>query len=195
MQHYYSENQESKLKLRKIKANLRNTNLEFYTGSGVFSIKRVDKGTEILINYSIIKDNWRILDLGCGYGAIGITIAKAFPKSKVIMSDINKRAIKLAEINAKLNKVNPIIIHSNIFENIKEKFNTILLNPPQTAGKELCFKMIEQSKNFLEDNGLLQIIARNNKGGKVLSNKMKSVFGNMKVIKKKSSYWLYVSEK
>ena len=78
MEHYYSEEPVSPLNLRRIRAVLRGMEIEFYTGSGVFSIKRVDKGSEVLIDYSTIMGNTKILDLGCGYGAVGIAIAKAF---------------------------------------------------------------------------------------------------------------------
>ena len=68
-------------------------------------------------------------------------------------------------------------------------------NPPQTAGKEICFQLIEQSKNHLKNGGNLQLVARHNKGGKTLSRKMEEVFGNVKVIAKKAGYWAYMSVK
>ncbi|NQV09090.1 class I SAM-dependent methyltransferase [Candidatus Woesearchaeota archaeon] len=194
-EHYYSENQNSKLKIKKINPRLRENYIELNTGSGVFSIGKVDKGTEILINKSIIKDGWRILDLGCGYGAVGITLKKAFPKSKIVMTDVNNRALKLARMNVKENNLDEIsVIQGDKFERVKDKFNTILLNPPQSAGKALCFEMIEESKDFLKKNGLLQLVARHNKGGKTLEEKMLDVFGNVKQIAKKSGYRVYVSE-
>lgn len=197
--HYYFEKQTSPLKLKKIKAFLRGHNLEFFTAPGVFSKDKIDKGTEILINNSIIKNGWSVLDMGCGYGAIGISTAKAFPNNKITMSDVNERALKLTKINIKLNNINNKnknikIIKSDIFDKIKNKFNTILLNPPQTAGKKICFKMIHDSKDHLKKKGLLQLVARHNKGGKALSEKMKEVFGNLTTITKKSGYRIYVSE-
>jgi 16S rRNA G1207 methylase RsmC len=194
MVHYYSKYQESEIKLKKIKAKLRGISFEFYTGSGVFSKDKVDKGSELLINSCIIKKNWRILDLGCGYGAVGITLAKTFSDLKVVMIDVNKRAVKLARMNMKLSNIdNARVFSSNLFEKINEKFNTIIVNPPQKAGKDICFKIIEESKDYLEKKGLLQLVARHNKGGKVLSQKMEEVFGNVKDIAKKSGYRMYVS--
>lgn len=197
IEHYYSEKQTSPLKLKRIKAFLRGHNLEFFTAPGVFSKDKIDKGTEILINNSTIKNGWSVLDLGCGYGAVGISIAKSFPDNTITFSDINERALKLTKINVKINDVNDNsinIIKSNIFNKIKDKFNTILINPPQTAGKELCFTMISDSKNHLKKGGLLQLVARHNKGGKVLMEKMEEVFNNVKIITKKSGYRVYVSE-
>ena len=194
-EHYYSEKQTSVLRLKKISARLRDIDLEFFTASGVFSGKKVDKGTGLLANDSIIKEGWRILDLGCGYGPIGIAVAKAYPNAEVVLTDINSRAVKIARMNRKHNKVaNISIVQGDMFEKVTGKFNTILLNPPQTAGKEICFQMIEKSKNFLKKGGTLQIVARHNKGGKSLSEKMKSVFGNVEETSKKSGYRIYISK-
>lgn len=193
-EHYYSKKQTSKLRIKEIEVKLRGNNLKFYTGSGVFSIGKIDKGTQLLIEKCIIKPNWKVLDLGTGYGPIGISIAKAFPSTKILMTDINQRAIKLTKNNIKLNNItNTEIKKSNLYNNIKEKFNTILTNPPQTAGKEICFEIIEKAKDHLKNNGLLQLVARHNKGGKELEKKMKEIFGNVKEMAKKSGYRVYVS--
>lgn len=195
MAHYYSKEQPSPLKIKKISARLLGNELEFYTGSGVFSKKKIDKGTQILIEKCNIKKDGKVFDFGCGYGAVGIAVAKAFPAAKVFMSDINKRAVKLAKMNVNLNIAdNATVFYSDKFEKINEKFDIILLNPPQTAGKDICFQMIEEAKKYLNKNGLLELVARHNKGGKELSKKMHQVFGNVKDIAKKSGYRVYVSE-
>tara|TARA_Y100000310_G_C20588892_1_gene766918 strand:- start:29 stop:619 length:591 start_codon:yes stop_codon:yes gene_type:complete len=195
MPHYFSEKQTSPLNPQKINARLRGRLFEFWTGSGVFSAKRVDKGTELLVNSAIINEG-RVLDMGCGIGIVGIVVAKYFPDIMVVMTDINKRAVKLAKRNIKLNNVDNVEVrHGNLFEPINEKFNIILINPPQKAGKKLCFEMIEKSADYLVKKGLLQIVARHNKGGKELSKRMREVFGNVKDIAKKAGYRVYVSEK
>lgn len=196
LRHYYSEDQTSPLNLTKFSAKLRGYYFEFFVGSGVFSKTRIDRGSELLIEDVMLKDSWHILDLGCGYGPVGIAIAKSFPTSRVLMTDINKRAVQLTEMNIKLNNIkNAEVKHSNIYQNIDEKFDTIVVNPPQTAGKAVCFEIIDKSKYFLKDNGILQLVARHNKGGKHLSERMKFVFGNVKDIAKSSGYRIYVSEK
>ena len=196
MPHYYSEEQTSPLRLEKIKAVLRGKSFEFWSGSGVFSKKKVDNGTRVLVENCIIKDNWKILDLGCGYGVVGVVIAKIFPKTNVLMVDVNKRALKLAKMNIELNNVeNADVRYSNLYSDVKEKFNTIIVNPPMTAGRKLCFRIIEESKEYLEKDGLLQLIARHRKGGKILGEKMLEVFGNMEEKAKSGGYRLYVSKK
>ncbi|RLE46346.1 class I SAM-dependent methyltransferase [Candidatus Woesearchaeota archaeon] len=192
-EHYYTKKPKSKLKPRIIHATLRGQKFTFHTGSSTFSPKKIDTGTKILIKYAKVKPGDKVLDLGCGYGPIGITIAKTTPNTKITMSDINERAITLTEKNIKENKVNAETKQSNSFEKIKEKFDAILLNPPISAGKKTCYKMIEEAKKHLNKGGSLQIVARHQKGGKSLQEKMKETFGNVQEIAKKSGFRVYIS--
>ena len=194
--HYYSEFQESELKKQKISIRVRGVELKLVTGSGTFSKKKIDKGTVLLIENAIVEKGWKVLDLGCGYGIVGISIVKSLPECGIVMVDINKRAVSLAKENANLNNVSNVkIFYSDIFSKVDEKFNTILLNPPQTAGREVCFSMISGAKEHLVKGGSLQIVARHQVGGRVLSEKMLEVFGNMQEIAKGSGYRVYISEK
>lgn len=182
------------LRLRKISGVLRGSRLEFYTGSGVFSPKRIDTGSELLANKCAIKGGWRVLDLGCGYGAVGIAVARAFPSVEVVMADINRRAVSLALMNIKLNRLkNASASQSDIFSGVSGNFDAILLNPPQSAGKKLCIRMISESRGFLRKNGVLQVVARHNKGGKSLKEAMACVFGNAEDVAIKSGYRVYAS--
>jgi 16S rRNA G1207 methylase RsmC len=195
MKHYYSEHQDSGLKLYDLDVRLRGMEFTVASASGVFSSRKVDKGTELLVDRSILKEGWKVLDLGCGCGVVGITTAKAYPGTEVVMSDINRRAIKVSEMNIKnLGIENAETVQSDTYENISGRFDTILLNPPQSAGKKLCFGMIEGAKEHLKRGGLLQLVARHNKGGKALSEKMEEVFGNVKDVAKKGGFRVYVSE-
>ena len=195
MDHYYSEQQKSLLDIKKIKQKIKGQEFEFYTASGVFSKKKIDKGTLILAEGMIINKNQKVLDIGCGIGVLGIAAAKLF-NANVVMSDINKRAVMLARKNIELNNMKAEVYQGNLYEKINQNdFDAILSNPPQTAGKELCFELIEKSKKYLKDGGNLQLVARHNKGGKTLSEKMKEVFGNVKIVAKKSGYWVYLSVK
>ena len=192
-EHYYSEKQTSKLRIKELNINLRGNKLKFYTGSGIFSIGEIDKGTYLLIDKCIIKDNWSVLDLGCGYGCVGIALANEV--SSVLMTDINERAVKLSRMNIKINKLENIkVIKSDLYKNVKKKFDTIITNPPTLAGRKVCFDIIEGAKEHLNKGGLLQLVARHNKGGKILEAKMKEVFGNVKDIAKKSGYRVYISK-
>jgi len=191
-EHYYTEKPTSELKKSKISARLRDKEFSFVTGSGVFSIKKVDNGTRLLIEECKIKG--RVLDLGCGYGVVGIVIKKIFPDNEVVLSDINMRACRLARENAKLNNVSVDIVQGDMFTKVEGKFGTILLNPPQNAGKKICFSMIEQSKEYLRECGTLQLVARHQKGGKSLSKYMEEIFGNVDVLGRGSGFRVYVSQ-
>jgi len=191
MSHYFSEEQNSELKIKKIKDRIRGFDLEFYSGSGVFSKKKVDFGTKVLAENMILNKKELVLDMGCGYGVLGIIAAKL--NCKVVMRDINKRACELAEMNLKLNNVKGIVSQGNLYNGL-DKFDVIISNVPQTAGKEICFDIIEKAKEHLNKNGSLQIVARHNKGGNTLSLKMKEAFGNLKVISKEKGYRVYLSQ-
>src|SRR3989338_6026344 len=105
MEHYFTRSPKSELKLHRLKARLRNKDVEFFTASGLFSIKQVDLGSEILINKCLLEDNWKILDLGCGYGIVGISLLKHNPDLKMTFSDINKRAVEITKKNLRLNNL------------------------------------------------------------------------------------------
>jgi len=191
MEHYFSKKQESPFVIKKIKAKVFDSELEFNTAPGVFSKDKPDFGSLCLVRNSDVEG--KVLDLGCGYGLIGISIAKKF-KVDVVMSDVNKRALRLTKMNVKLNKVKAEVIESDLFSSIDGKFDTIICNPPQKAGKETCFKIISDSKKYLVFKGLLQIVARHNRGGKELMKKMEEVFGNVKETFKKAGFRVYVSK-
>lgn len=193
-EHYFSRKPLSKKKIYKIKANLRGLELELQSSSGVFSARKIDSGTRLLAEKMVIKGNDKVLDLGCGTGVLGI-VAAHLTKGDVYMTDVNARACKLAEKNSAGLK-NVKVVCGSMYEKVKSiKFDAILLNPPQTAGKKLCFEMISGAKDYLNKGGSLQLVARHRKGGKALSEKMLEVFGNMETIAKKGGYRVYVSRR
>lgn len=194
MSHYFSEQQDSAMKYYDIEINLFGDVFNIVSAPGIFSAKHLDKGTELLIKNAVVEKGWRVLDLGCGYGPVGIAIARKYPGTTVVMSDINKRAVKMSRLNVDtMGLDNAEVVHSDKFEHISGKFDTVLLNPPQTAGKQVCFDMIEGSREHIKKGGLLQVVARHNKGGKTLSDKMKDVFGNVEDAAKKGGFRVYVS--
>jgi len=194
-EHYFTEKPTSELTTKKVHAFVRGKESTFMTPSGVFSYGRIDRASLLLCESATIKSDWDILDLGCGWGFVGITLKKVFPDTNITMTDVNQRATKLAKENAKHNNTKVIIKYGNLYEPIKnKKFDTILTNPPMKAGRKLCYDIIEQAPKHLKSNGLLQLVANNNKGGKMLKKKMEEVFGNAETIAKKSGFHVYISK-
>ena len=192
MNHYFSEKPDSELRLTKITKIIRNIEMPFYLASGVFSAKKVDAGAQLLAEKAIVEDGWDVLDLGCGNGIIGVVLAKTF-EINLVMSDINERAVHNAKRNAKMNKVKAKAVRSDGFAKIEGKFDTILLNPPQTAGKDVCLKLISDAKNALKPKGILQVVARHNKGGKSLNKFMAEIYKDVHVTAKQGGYRIYVA--
>ena len=189
-EHYYTEKPLSKEDITKIEIKLKKDTFNLFSATGLFSKNELDKATQLLIEKAEI-NNKKILDLGCGYGVVGIALLRDNPELNVTFSDVNERAIKITKKNLDLHKLKGKIIKSNLFEKIEEKYDVILSNPPYAAGREICFKLIEDSYNHLNKNGTLQIVARHNKGGKVLKEKILEVFGNAEDVAKQSGFRIY----
>ncbi len=196
MEHYYSKNPRSPLNLRIITEYIRGIRFSFYTASSVFSPKKIDNGTRLLAEHMVIPHGAMVLDIGCGYGVLGIVAAKVCPDCRVFMSDVNERAVMLAHRNAKLNGVKVVVKSGDLYSPWKNfKFDVILSNPPMSAGKETCFKIIEGAKEHLNEKGSLQLVVKYRKGGKIIENALEEVFGNVDVLAKGSGYRVFISRK
>ncbi len=197
LEHYFSEKPSSIGRKEVISDIIRGVSVEFIVEPGVFSKRRVDPGTKLLLETMIIPDEGNVLDVGAGYGVIGITLAKLNPKLRVYMVEINKRAVKLCKINAKRNNVEDriVIFQGNLYDPLPEtiKFKTIISNPPFSAGFKIINTIVEGAYTRLENHGLLQLVAW--KGANKLREKMKEVFGNVKVLASKKGYKVLMSEK
>ena len=193
-EHYYSKEPVSSFNLRKVKFIINGMEYEFYTAGGIFSNTKLDFGTRVLIENMKVKEEDDVLDLGCGLGVVGRVVANV-TKGKVVLVDINKRAVKLSKMNTKGLK-NVEVYQGDKYEAVEgKKFDVILLNPPQTAGKKVCMEMIKKALDHLKKGGSLQIVARHNKGGETLSKYMIEIFGNMETLVKEGGYRVYMSVK
>ncbi|MHA1268723.1 MAG: class I SAM-dependent methyltransferase [Candidatus Helarchaeota archaeon] len=199
-EHYYSPKPKSKFLMRQVEGTFFNKNYTFMTATGIFSYKKIDRGTEILLNSINLPDieNPKILDIGCGYGVIGIILADILPNSTVIMIDINRRAINLCKKNLKLYNFNNVLIKSgDFFEKIHDHFDLIITNPPISLGKKVLYNIFERSFQLLNPNGTFQFVIRTKQGAKSASAKLQEIFGNdnVSLLKIKSGYRVYLSHK
>ncbi|MEX2721091.1 MAG: class I SAM-dependent methyltransferase [Candidatus Wukongarchaeota archaeon] len=187
--HYYTSLPLSSEKLFKIENVLiRGDFYSFYTAPGVFSSKKIDKGTLLLAEYMAVPKG-HLLDLGCGIGVLGIVAAKSSPKTQVILTDVNVRATWLTRKNVELNgvKQNVRVRTGNLYEPVKkEKFDAIVSNPPVSAGLKVIEELVEGSKTVLTKGGKLQLVVR--KGVKAIMKSMEKTFGNVEIVKKKGGY-------
>lgn len=193
MQHYYTKDPKIPHDIGMIDFNFNDIKLKFTTDAGVFSKSGVDYGSQVMLK-TLPDIKGRVLDLGCGYGAIGITVAKLNPKCNVTMIDINERAVGLADKNIVLNKVeNAQCFQSDAFENVKNAFDVILCNPPIRTGKKVIYPMFENSINYLNPGGALYIVIQKKQGAGSAMDKLKEVYGNCEAINKDGGYWILKS--
>ncbi|TYB90869.1 MAG: class I SAM-dependent methyltransferase [Kosmotoga sp.] len=196
-QHYYSRNPSSPFKKKNVKISLNNgTKLNFVTASGVFSFSRIDRASHLLIEHCEINTQGSLLDMGCGYGLIGISLKRIYPDIELFMSDINERACTLSKINARDNNIEAVIRTGNIFEPwVDRMFDSIVLNPPFAAGKKIWEKMIIKAPSHLKKEGRLNVVAYHNKGGSRIERIMRTTFTNVRTLVKSGGIRDYVSVK
>lgn len=141
--------------------------MNFTSDLGVFSKDKVDFGSQLLVENYIKRGykNVRLLDVGCGYGYIGISLAKIMGV-EATMVDVNRRALHLAKKNATANGVSCQIFESNIYESVTGTFDIILTNPPIRAGKETVWAFLNGAIDHLEPNGELWFVMKKDHGAK-----------------------------
>ena len=190
MEHYFTNNENLKSELREINYTYKKEDFKFISDNGVFSKDKIDFGSRLLVETYLEKNeknNLNVLDVGCGYGFIGIVLSKVL-SSKVDMIDINTRAIHLTEKNIKLNKVNAKAFISNAYENIQTKYDLIITNPPIRAGKKIVLNILKNAKDFLLENGELWLVIRKDQGAKSILKDLNSLYKTTLVQKSKGFY-------
>jgi 16S rRNA (guanine1207-N2)-methyltransferase len=196
--HYFSNDPKSKSNPTSWKYTLRNEQFTFTSDIGVFSKNEVDFGSRLLIEvFEEPQEPGPILDVGCGYGPIGLALAKAFSEREVYMIDVNKRAIELAKRNAQKNNLqNVLIFESDRFSNVDQtRFSAILTNPPIRAGKKIVHDILEESYHYLTRNGSLWVVIQKKQGAPSAIKKLESIFDEVSVVKKDKGYFVIRAER
>lgn len=189
MEHYYVKNPKTKSKLVERKIKIENDLFTFFTDNSVFSKKSLDFGTRTLIeSINVEQVKGSVLDLGCGYGPIGIYISK---KTDIVvdMIDINDRGLKLAVKNSLINNVKTNVYYSDGFEKVEKKYNLIITNPPIRIGNKKLYSMLIDAKNYLVDTGELRIVIHKDQGAKTLAKELSNYY-SVKVINKNKGFYV-----
>lgn len=197
MAHYYTNETDLKSDIKKFEFDFKGNTLTFTSDAGVFSKNFIDFGSQVLLNAIEIKNECKtILDVGCGYGAMGVSLAYTYPDKQFDLVDVNLRAMDLCRLNAKNNNVNNVEVYeSSVYSNVNKSFDLILSNPPIRAGKEVVHMILEEAYLHLNNLGELWIVIQKKQGAPSAKKKMEDVFGNVEVVKKDKGYYILKSVK
>jgi 16S rRNA (guanine1207-N2)-methyltransferase len=197
-EHYYSKEQSVESAPKFLNFTLREQSLQFKTDNGVFSKGEVDFGSRLLIEtFKFPKSNGDFLDVGCGYGPIGLSLAKGDSSRTVHMVDVNERALNLAKENAQLNQIHNVAIYeSSCLDRVaKNDFIAILTNPPIRAGKKIVHTILEDSFNHLQAGGELWVVIQKKQGAPSAIELLKGIFAEVEVVEKKKGYFIIKATK
>ena len=188
MSHYFT-NSDVNSNLKKYEIIIRDKKFNFYTDNGVFSKKKLDYGTRLLIESIIDEEVSGIaLDVGCGYGVIGI-ILSSFLDFNFDYIDVNRRALHLTEMNLKENKVKGNTFYSNVYDNVSKKYDVIISNPPIRAGKDIVYKILFDAPKNLKKDGILYFVINKNQGAKTVMKDLNTI-ASIEVLKKDKGFFV-----
>lgn len=198
MSHYFENDKNLKSEIRELSYKYNSSFFIFYSDNGVFSKNNIDYGSRLLIE-TYLKENdineKRVLDVGCGYGFLGIMISRV-TDSYVEMIDINKRAVHLTNMNIKRYKdFKGKTYVSNVYENVEGKYDIIITNPPIRIGKEKLLEILIGAFDHLEDNGLLYYVIRKDQGALSIKKILEENSINVEIINKDKGYFIYRAKK
>ncbi len=170
--------------------------LKLMTDRGVFSKNRVDYGSRVLITEMSRQDliEGNILDVGCGYGPLGLVAAKLWPRKKVDLTDVNERALNLARHNAVQNKLmNVHVFQSDGYSKITQKYGLIVTNPPIRAGKEVVSRILREAKTYLNPDGMILTVIQKKQGEPSARRLLTETFGNCTILSRDKGYYVLKS--
>lgn len=195
--HYYTNKPDTPHDIRHFDFTLRGRSLSFATDSGVFSRDRVDFGSVLLIETMQLPRNARILDVGCGYGPIGLAAARLADQGHVTMIDVNERAVSLARENAIRNQIRNVeILVSDVYEVVKDRqFDVILTNPPIRAGKEVVHRIFTEGYDLLAEGGEMWVVIQKKQGAPSALKKLQEVYREVEEVERSKGYFIFRARK
>ena len=194
---YFAGHPKSRRRPAEIQAAVRGQSFTFRTDTGVFSRKEIDRGTELLLAALEVGPCELILDLGCGYGAIGIVAARLSEGGHVFLTDINERAVALARKNIAANGIaNAEVRLGDLYEPVRDiAFDHIVCNPPIRAGRAIVDRIVSEAPTHLLNGGTLWLVARTRQGADSLQERMAASFGSAEVVRRGSGFKVLRSRK
>ena len=190
-EHYYTNNPDLAHDTHPVTFVALGNAITCITDAGVFSRDGLDMGTRILLE-SLPPLSGRVLDLGCGWGPVGVAVGKKYPDTEIIMTDVNRRAADLAQRNLAQNGVkNAAVACGDGFEAVMGTFDAILLNPPIRAGKAVIYRLFADSARHLAENGALYIVIRKQQGAESAAKYLSTLFARVDRIARDKGYWVY----
>ena len=194
--HYYTRNPESESRPATCEYVYRRVHLIFQTDAGVFSRGEVDTGTDLLLNALPEEMNGDILDLGCGWGVIGISVARKWPDTRVTMADVNLRALDLSRENARRNGVAVTCLESDGMTALRGRtFDAVITNPPIRAGKQVIYRMFAEAEEALKPGGVLFLVIRKQQGAESCIRYLQTLFAQVEKISKSGGFWVLKATK
>ncbi|MDD5791537.1 MAG: methyltransferase [Erysipelotrichaceae bacterium] len=196
MSHYYTDNCNLPSDRKRFDYHFDNEVFQFVTDNGVFSKTAVDFGSRLLIE-NVYRRNLgsRMLDLGCGYGPIGIIIKKFNSDLEVEAVDVNSRAVSLMEENCTINKTDIKVFLCEDIITLKNCFDSITLNPPVRAGKSVIFSLYEKAYQKLNSGGSLYIVLQKKQGALSSKAKLETLFDKVEILDRAAGYYVIAGHK
>jgi len=193
---YFENNKDLISEPKEITYYYRGKTINLTSDNGVFSKDSVDFGSSLMLKSITEFDKKTILDVGCGYGVIGITLALFNPEATVTMVDVNLRALELSKSNALKNGVNNVVIKESFaYQNIDGKFDMIVTNPPIRAGKAVVHEILEGSFEHLNNDGVLYVVIQKKQGAESAVKKLKTLYTVVDKITQDKGYWILKCKK
>ncbi len=189
-EYYYTNSPTSEHEERSFSAVFAGRELHFDTDAGVFSKQHIDPGSELLCSAIPEGLEGRVLDMGCGWGAMTIMTLARFPDVQMTMADVNERALGLAVSNVQKNGMQATAVLSDGFASVEGEFDAVITNPPIRAGKAVIYKMFEDAKAHLKDGGALILVIRKQQGAPSALKFLKELYASAEVIERDGGYWI-----
>lgn len=201
-EHYYTAEPGSAHRPREIVVTLRGHEFRLRTDAGVFARERLDPGTKLLVESLELSGVEAPLDLGCGYGPIGLAIARERPAVTVYMSDLNRRATELAAENAAQNGLGNVVVRQGDgflpWQDLYTagfRFDLVAINPPLRAGKETVLRLFAEAREHLRPGGKLWTVIRTKQGAKTYLRELARIFGTAETAALQSGYRVLFARK